>query len=59
VGILNSKKVNTILFRGYRNRWEYWLICLPAVYSPGLGFVGKAILLFRFGRNLFLGLFEH
>lgn len=36
-GSLDTRKVNAILFRGYRDRWEYWLACLPALYFPGLG----------------------
>jgi hypothetical protein len=34
---LDAPKVNSILFDGYRDRWEYWLGCVPALYLPGLG----------------------
>ncbi len=35
--IIKRPHVHDILRRGYRDCWEYWLMCLPALYVPGLG----------------------
>jgi glycosyltransferase involved in cell wall biosynthesis len=43
-GTIDVRKVNAILFCGYRDRWEYWLACIPALYFPGLGFAVAAVL---------------
>ncbi len=43
-GTIDARKVNAILFCDYRDRWEYWLACIPALYFPGLGFAVAAVL---------------
>ncbi len=35
--ILDRRAVQNILSRHYRGQWAYWLLCLPALYLPGLG----------------------
>jgi hypothetical protein len=50
-GVLDAGKVNSILYQGYRSRWEYWLGCLPALYFPGLGLVAATALRWRSARG--------
>lgn len=42
-GILRRDHVGGILGRHYRALWEYWLLCLPALYVPGLGWLATGV----------------
>jgi glycosyltransferase involved in cell wall biosynthesis len=39
--IIDRPRVGSILWRGYRSNWQYWLLCLPALYLPGLGAITR------------------
>ncbi len=35
--LIKRGRVNDILWKHHRGDWAYWLLCLPALYVPGLG----------------------
>lgn len=41
--IIDRPRVSAILWRGYRSHWQYWLLCLPALYLPGLGAIARRL----------------
>jgi glycosyltransferase involved in cell wall biosynthesis len=35
--LIKRRRVNGVLWKHHRGDWAYWLLCLPALYVPGLG----------------------
>lgn len=42
-GIIDRGSIRAILWRGYRSHWKFWLLCLPALYVPGLGAIVRRL----------------
>jgi glycosyltransferase involved in cell wall biosynthesis len=50
--IFERARVNTILFKYYRSHWQYWFLCLPAMYVPYLGIIARKVQLIIQFRKL-------
>ena len=47
IGVFNRKNVVRILIKDYSALWQFWVICIPAIFIPGLGMLAKYLFKIR------------